>query len=231
MRWNTNLKESEESSSLGLVRNMWGEAGSNHLIWGLMQWELQWCRKTCVWKKMVPKHELFESIPLHGQGLNYITNICELEDHVGEKGWSLNWLTKFGLAKKNSPCKFSQSLIRKCLSQICISLCLITPPRGSKTRHHWGSKRNKCQVATLYRSCVSLSNRKRNATCTSHCRMVGMRLYKQGWQKPKWKDLKTSNVETQVQANVDGVGVREGIRLGWSQRFGLDKLDVWQKCW
>jgi hypothetical protein len=29
------------------------------------------------------------------------TNVCELEDHVGEKGWSSNWLTKLGLAKKN----------------------------------------------------------------------------------------------------------------------------------
>jgi len=34
---------------------------------------------------MVPKHELLESIPLHDQGLNYGINICELEDHVGEK--------------------------------------------------------------------------------------------------------------------------------------------------
>jgi hypothetical protein len=38
----------------------------------------------------MPKHELFESIPLHTQKLNYETNICELEDHVGEKGYNLN---------------------------------------------------------------------------------------------------------------------------------------------
>jgi hypothetical protein len=37
----------------------------------------------------------------------------------------------------------------------------------------------------------------------------------------------TSNVETQVQANESEVRVKEGIRLGWSQRFGLDELDVW----
>jgi len=43
---------------------------------------------------------------------------------------------------------------------------------------------------------------------------------------PKWKDPKTSNVETQVQTNVDGMGIKEGFRLGWSQGFGLDELYV-----
>jgi hypothetical protein len=43
-----------------------------------------------VWKKMVPKCELLKSIPLHGERLNCGVNICELEDHVEEKGWSLN---------------------------------------------------------------------------------------------------------------------------------------------
>ncbi len=46
------------------------------------------------------KPELLKNIPLHGQGLNYRANVCELEDHVGEKGWSLNWLTKLGPPKK-----------------------------------------------------------------------------------------------------------------------------------
>jgi hypothetical protein len=55
---------------------------------------------------------------------------------------------------------------------------------------------------------------------------MGMRLYKREWQKLKWKDPRTSNVETQIQADVDGMGVREGIGLRWSQRFGLDELDV-----
>jgi len=31
-----------------------------------------------VWEKMVPKHELLDSIPLHAQGLKYEVNICEL---------------------------------------------------------------------------------------------------------------------------------------------------------
>jgi hypothetical protein len=43
-----------------------------------------------VWEKMVPKRELPESIPLHAQGLNCGASVCELEDHVGEKGLSLN---------------------------------------------------------------------------------------------------------------------------------------------
>ncbi len=39
-----------------------------------------------VWEKMVPKHELLESIPLHGQRSNCGINVYELEDHVGEEG-------------------------------------------------------------------------------------------------------------------------------------------------
>jgi len=39
---------------------------------------------------MVPMHELLESIPLHNKGLNYGANVCELEDHVKEKGLSSN---------------------------------------------------------------------------------------------------------------------------------------------
>ncbi len=53
-----------------------------------------------MWEKMVPKHELFECIPMHDQRLNYRGNICELEDHVGEKGLSSNWPMKLGLVKK-----------------------------------------------------------------------------------------------------------------------------------
>ncbi len=53
--------------------------------------------------KMVTKRKLFKSISLHGQRLNYGTNVCKLEDHVGEKGWSSNWLTKLGLMKEIPP--------------------------------------------------------------------------------------------------------------------------------
>jgi hypothetical protein len=48
---------------------------------------------------MVPKHELLKNIPLHAQGLKCKANICELEDHVGEKRLNSNWLMKLGLVK------------------------------------------------------------------------------------------------------------------------------------
>jgi hypothetical protein len=99
-----------------------------------------------------------------------------MELELANKAWA---------RKKNLSYKFSQSHVKKRLSQIHISLCLIAPPRGGKARHHWGSKRNKCQVATLYESCINLSNGKRNATYTSCRRVVGMRLYKRGRQRPK----------------------------------------------
>jgi len=41
-----------------------------------------------VWEKMVPKQELPKSIPLHAQRLNYGTNVYELEEDVGEKGYA-----------------------------------------------------------------------------------------------------------------------------------------------
>ncbi len=36
------------------------------------------------------KHELFDSIPLHVQGLNCGEGVYELEDHVGEEALSSN---------------------------------------------------------------------------------------------------------------------------------------------
>jgi len=59
----------------------------------------------------VPKCELPKSIPLHAQGLNCGANIRELEDHVGEKGLSLNWSTRLGLAKKTHPTSFPIGLL------------------------------------------------------------------------------------------------------------------------
>jgi hypothetical protein len=56
--------------------------------------------------------------------------------------------------------------------------------------------------------------------------MVGMRLYNRKQWKFKWKDLRISNGETQVQADENKVGRKEGIELGWSKGFGLDELDV-----
>jgi hypothetical protein len=64
-----------------------------------------------MWKKMVPKRKLLESIFLHGQRLNYKTSVCELKDHVGEKGWSLNWLIKLRLVKKPPLASFPNHLL------------------------------------------------------------------------------------------------------------------------
>ncbi len=47
-----------------------------------------------------------EIIPMHTQGLNCKADVCELKDHVEEKGLNLNWLTKFGLTKKTFPASF-----------------------------------------------------------------------------------------------------------------------------
>jgi hypothetical protein len=73
-----------------LARSHRRKVGSSHLIWGVMQWKLRWCQRMWVWEKMVPKCELPKSIPLDVQGLNYRTSVCELKDHVGEKGLSSN---------------------------------------------------------------------------------------------------------------------------------------------
>ncbi len=51
-------------------------------------------------------------IPLHGQRLNYETNVCELEDHVREKGWNLNWLKKLGPPKKIHLVSFPNCLLK-----------------------------------------------------------------------------------------------------------------------
>jgi hypothetical protein len=62
-------------------------------------------------------------------------------------------------------------------------------------------------------------------------KMVGIWLYIRTWQKLKWKDSKTSNVETRVQIYANRVGIREGIESRWSQGFGLDESNVWQEHW
>jgi hypothetical protein len=71
---------------------------------------------------------------------------------VGGLGWGkgieFELVAKAWACKENSSYKFFQSLIRKCLSQIRISLCPITPPWRGKVKHHWGNKKSKCQVAT-----------------------------------------------------------------------------------
>ncbi len=52
---------------------------------------------------MVPKCKMPENIPLHGQGLNCETKVCELVDRVKKKGLSLNWPTELRPTKKTPP--------------------------------------------------------------------------------------------------------------------------------
>jgi hypothetical protein len=65
-----------------------------------------------MWEKMVRKCKLPKSIPLHTQGLNFKTCVCESKDHVGEKGLNLNWSIKLGLAKKNPLTSFLSHLLK-----------------------------------------------------------------------------------------------------------------------
>ncbi len=58
------------------------------------------------------KHKVLKSIHLHGQKLNCGANICELEDHVQEEGWSLNWLTKLRPVKKIPLANFRSHLLK-----------------------------------------------------------------------------------------------------------------------
>jgi hypothetical protein len=135
---------------------------------------------------------------------------------LGKTDWAqISWQSLGPQKNLNSPS-------RKNLNQIRVPLCPITLPWGGKARHHWGSIRSKCQAATLYGSYANLSNGKWNGTCTSRHRIVGMQLYKWGRQRLTWKDSRTSNVETQIQADANEMKIREGIGLGWSQGFGLD---------
>ncbi len=60
----------------------------------------------------------------------------ELEDHVGEEALSSNLPLKLGLVKRITLTFFFSHLLKKHLSRIHISLCLIILPQGGKTKHH-----------------------------------------------------------------------------------------------
>jgi len=62
--------------------------------------------------EMVPKHELFKSIPLHIQELNYEKNAYELKDHVGEETLSSILLPKVGLTKRTFLASFPSRLLK-----------------------------------------------------------------------------------------------------------------------
>jgi hypothetical protein len=61
---------------------------------------------------MVPKCELPKIVPLHAQKLNYGTNICELEDRVGEERLNLNWLPKLVPTQKTPFTSFLNHLLK-----------------------------------------------------------------------------------------------------------------------
>jgi hypothetical protein len=65
-----------------------------------------------MWMREKMVHGLPEHIPLHAQELNYGVGICELEDHVEEKGLSSNWLTKFQPVKKIPLVGFHSCLLK-----------------------------------------------------------------------------------------------------------------------
>ncbi len=97
-----------------------------------MQWELKWCRRMWVWENMVPKHKLLESIPQHEQGLNYGASIYELDDHVGENGLNLNWLTKLMFAKKTLLASFPSCLLKKPWVKSAFPYALLPRHKGPK---------------------------------------------------------------------------------------------------
>jgi len=59
----------------------------------------------------MPRHKLFESIPLHVQEFNYGENIYEFEDHVGEVASNSNLSPKFGLVEK-TPTSFPNYILK-----------------------------------------------------------------------------------------------------------------------
>jgi hypothetical protein len=84
-----------------------------------------------VWEKMVPKYELLKSIPLHIQGLNHIVNFCVLEDNVGEKALSSNWLTKIGHAKKTLFASFLSRMLKNVRIKFVFPYAML-PHQGAK---------------------------------------------------------------------------------------------------
>jgi hypothetical protein len=61
---------------------------------------------------MVPRCDLFYSIPLHVQELNYEESIYELGDHVGEKALNSNLSLKLRFRKKTPLTSFPIHLLK-----------------------------------------------------------------------------------------------------------------------
>jgi len=83
-------------------------------------------------KKMVPKCELLESIPLHAQKLNCEINVRELEDHVEEEGLSSNWAPKLGLTKKTFHASFPNGMLENVWVKLAFLYALLPHHKRAK---------------------------------------------------------------------------------------------------
>jgi hypothetical protein len=116
------------------------------------------------------------------------------------KGIKLELVDKAWAHKKNSCSKFSHHLLKSAWVKSTFPYAL--------SPHHEGAKRDTIEVVrgttTKQSHCMGhvLTYPMENEMpfCTSHRRAMGMWLYNQGQQRIKWKDPRTSNVETHVQA-------------------------------
>ncbi len=79
-----------------MVGSLLRKIGGSHQIEDVKQKESTWCHRIWVQEIMVLKYELFKSILIHVQGLNYGESIYELEDHVGEETLNSNLPFKLG---------------------------------------------------------------------------------------------------------------------------------------
>ncbi len=80
---------------------------------------------------MVPKHELFESIPLHVQKLNCEKCTYELKDHVGEEALSSNLPPKLGFAKITFLASFFSRLLENVSIESIIPYALLPHHKGT----------------------------------------------------------------------------------------------------
>ncbi len=77
-----------------------------------------------------------------------------MEDHVGEEALNSNLLPKLGFEGKILHASFPNHLLDNHLNQIHVSLCLVAPPQGGKTKHHWVTKKTNAKLPH-HKGCAS----------------------------------------------------------------------------
>jgi len=82
--------------------------------------------------EMVPKHELFQSIPMHVQKLNCKECTYELKDHVGEEALSSNLPPKLGLTKITFFASFLIRSLESALVESTFPYALLPHHKGTK---------------------------------------------------------------------------------------------------